>query len=134
MSSRDASFWKEAINNEIDSIISNNTWILVDLPQGSKSIGCKWNFRKKYNGAILAFKARFVAKDFRQNEGIDYFDTYTPVARITSIRNLISLVSIYHLYLHQMDVKTVFLNGNLNEDVYIEQPKGFVLSGIEKNV
>ena len=64
MTSRDVAFWKEAINNEMDSLISNNTWILVDLPQGSKPIGCKWVFRRKYNtaGPIQTFKARLVAK------------------------------------------------------------------------
>jgi hypothetical protein len=75
-----------------------------------------------------------VAKGFRQREGIDYFDTYAPVARITSIRVLIALASIYKLVVHQMDVKTAFLNGNLDEEVYIDQPEGFVLSGNEKKV
>ena len=120
----------------MDSLISNNTWILVDLPQGSKPIGCKWVFRRKYNtdGSIQTFKARLVAKGFRQKEGVDYFDTYAPVARILSIRVLLALASVYNLFVHQMDVKTVFLNGNLDEKVYMEQPEGFVLPGNEKKV
>jgi hypothetical protein len=136
MSSRDAAFWKEAVNDEMDSILSNNTWVLVDLPPGSKPIGCKWVFRRKYttDGSIQAFKARLVAKGFRQKEGIDYFDTYAPVARITSIRVLMALASIYNLYVHQMDVKTAFLNGDLDEEVYMEQPEGFVLPQNEKKV
>ena len=136
MSSRDVAFWQEAINDEMDSILSNNTWVLVDLPPGSKPIGCKWVFRRKYHtdGSIQTFKARLVAKGFRQKEGIDYFDTYAPVARITSIRVLMALASIYDLYVHQMDVKTAFLNGDLNEEVYMEQPEGFVLPGNEKKV
>uniref|UniRef100_A0A2N9HCN4 CCHC-type domain-containing protein n=1 Tax=Fagus sylvatica TaxID=28930 RepID=A0A2N9HCN4_FAGSY len=110
MVSRDAAFWREAVNDEMDSILSNNTWVLVDLPP------------------------RLVAKGFRQREGIDYFDTYAPVARITSIRVLIALASIYKLVVHQMDVKTAFLNGDLDEEVYMDQPEGFVLPGNEKKV
>jgi hypothetical protein len=120
----------------MDSILSNNTWVLVDLPPGSNTIGCKWVFRRKYrtDGTIQTFKARLVAKGFRQREGIDYFDTYAPVARITSIRVLIALASIYKLVVHQMDVKTAFLNGDLDEEVYMDQPEGFVLPGNEKKV
>ena len=112
MASRDSIFWKEAINDEMDSILSNNTWVLVDLPTSSKPIGCKWLFRRKYNtnGSIQTFKVRLVAIDFNQREGIDYFDTYALVARITSIHVLLALASIYKLIIHQMDVKTTFLN------------------------
>ncbi|RVW77298.1 Retrovirus-related Pol polyprotein from transposon TNT 1-94 [Vitis vinifera] len=136
MASRDVTFWKEAINDEMDSIMSNQTWELVDLPPGSKPIGCKWVFRRKYHtdGMIQTFKARLVAKGFKQREGIDYFDTYAPVARTTSIRILFALASIHNLFVHQMDVKTAFLNGDLNEEVYMEQPEGFVLLGNENKV
>jgi hypothetical protein len=90
VASRDVAFWKEAINDEMDSILSNNTWILVYLPLGTKTIGCKWVFRRKYNtcGSLQTFKVRLVVKGFRQKEGIDYFDTYALVARIASIRVL----------------------------------------------
>ncbi|XP_071928092.1 uncharacterized protein [Coffea arabica] len=136
MKSRGASFWREAINDEMDSLLSNHTWILVDLPPGSKPISCKWVFRKKYatNGSIQTFKAKLVAIGFRQKEGIDYFNTYALVARITSIRVLLALVSMFDLCVHQMDVKTAFLNGDLNEEVYMDQPEGFVLLGNEKKV
>lgn len=136
MSCRDASFWKEAIDEEMNSLISNNTWIITDLPQGSKPIRSKWVFRRKYNtdGSTQAFKARLVAKGFTQREGVDYFDTYAPVARISSIRVLIALASIHNLIIHQMDVKTAFLNGDLNEELYMEQPEGFVLPRNEKKV
>jgi hypothetical protein len=102
MALRDAAFWRETVNDEMDSILSNNTWVLVDLPPGSNTIGCKWVFRRKYriDGTIQTFKARLVAKGFRQREGIDYFDTYAPVAKITSISVLIALASIYKLVIH----------------------------------
>ncbi|RVW79629.1 Retrovirus-related Pol polyprotein from transposon TNT 1-94 [Vitis vinifera] len=136
MASRDVAFWKEAINDEMDSIMSNQTWELVDLPPGSKPIGCKWVFRRKYHtdGMIQTFKARLVAKGFKQREGIDYFDTYAPVARTTSIRILFALASIHNLFVHQIDVKTAFLNEDLNEEVYMEQLEGFVLLGNENKV
>ncbi|GJY89570.1 zinc finger, CCHC-type containing protein [Tanacetum coccineum] len=89
--SRDVAFWKEAINDEMDSIMENNTWILS------------------------RFTTRLVIQGFRQKEGIDYFDTYAPVARISIIRLLIALASTYNLVIHQMDVKTTFLNGDLEE-------------------
>ncbi|PKI59228.1 hypothetical protein CRG98_020391 [Punica granatum] len=85
MASRDAAFWKEAINDEMDSILFNNTWVLVDLPQGSKPIGCKWVFKRKNNptGGSPTFKARLMAKGFRQNKGLHYFDTYAPLSNNT---------------------------------------------------
>ncbi|KAI3734277.1 hypothetical protein L6452_13742 [Arctium lappa] len=136
MSSRDAPLWKEAINDEMDSIMGNGTWELADLPKGAKPIGSKWVFKRKLHpgGSISAFKARLVAKGYRQKEGIDYFDTYAPVARISSIRTLIAISAIKGLYIHQMDVKTTFLNGYLNEEVYMEQPEGFVVPGQENKV
>ena len=136
MKSPDVAFWKEAINDEMDSIMTNQTWKLVDLPPGCKPIGCKWIFKKKINvnGTIDKFKARLVAKGFTQKEGIDYFDTYAPVARLATIRTLIALASMYNLIIHQMDVKTAFLNGELDEEVYMEQPEGFVVPGQEHKV
>jgi hypothetical protein len=89
----------------------------MDLPSGSNTIGCKWVFRRIYriDGSVQTFKAKLVAKGYRQREGIDYFDTYAPVVRITSIRVLMALASIYKLVVHQMNVKTTFLNGNLDQ-------------------
>ena len=136
MASRDLAFWKEAMNDEMDSVLSNNTWVLVDLPTGSKPIGCKWVFRRKYNtnGSVQTFKVRLVAKGFKQREGVDYFDTYALMARITPICVFLALASIYKLIVHQMDVKTTFLNGDLDEEVYREQLEGFVLPRNEKKV
>ena len=90
--------------------------------------------KKKYHsyGTLNTYKARVVAKGFRQEEEIDYFDTHAQVARITTARVLFALASLYNLYVHQMNVKTVFLNGDLDEEVYKEQPGGFVL--LEMNI
>ncbi|KAL0359117.1 UNVERIFIED_CONTAM: Retrovirus-related Pol polyprotein from transposon TNT 1-94 [Sesamum angustifolium] len=136
MASLEAKQWKEAVKSEMDSIVSNGTWVLVDLPPGCTTIGCKWIFKKKLkpDGSIDKFKARLVAKGFKQKEGIDYFDTYSPVARLTTIRVLIALASVYNLSIHQMDVKTAFLYGELEEEIYMDQPEGFVAHGNERKV
>ena len=136
MSSLDAPFWKEAINSEMESIMQNNTWEIVELPPGNKAIGCKWIFKKKLkpDGSIDKYKARLVAKGFTQKKGIDYFDTYSPVSSITTIRILVALASIHKLVIHQMDVKTAFLNGDLDEEIYMEQPEGFIVKGQEHKV
>ena len=85
-------------------------------------------------GLLTKYKARLVVKEYRQKEGLDYFDTYSPVTRITSIRILIALAAAHDLKIHQMDVKTTFLNGELEEEVYMEQPKGFMIPDKEKKV
>ncbi|GJW56818.1 zinc finger, CCHC-type containing protein [Tanacetum coccineum] len=136
MKSQDVAFWKEAINDEMDSIMGNNTWVLADLPPGCKPLGCKWIFKRKLkvDGTIEKFKARLVIQGFRQKSGIDYFDTYALVARISTIRLLIAMASIHNLIIHQMDVKTTFLNGELDEEVYMNQPQGFIMPGNENKV
>lgn len=116
--------------------MSNNTWELVDLPRGCKTIGCRWIFKKKLkpDGSIDKFKARLVAKGYKQKEGVDFFDTYSPVTRITSIRMLVAIASLYNLIIHQMDVKTAFLYGDLEEEIYMDQPEGFVVEGLDDKV
>ncbi|GJU23853.1 zinc finger, CCHC-type containing protein [Tanacetum coccineum] len=120
---------KEAIDDEIGSIMENNTWVLSVLPPSCKPLGCKWIFKRKMNvdGIIDKFKARLVIQGFRQKEGIDYFDTYAQVTRITTIILLLALAAIHNIVIHQMDVKTAFLNGDLDEEVYMKQPEGFVM-------
>ncbi|GJS55540.1 retrovirus-related pol polyprotein from transposon TNT 1-94 [Tanacetum coccineum] len=110
---------KEAINDEMDSIMGNNTWVLADLPPGCKPLGCKWIFKRKLkvDGTIEKLKARLVIQGFKQKSGIYYFDTYAHMAHISTIRLLIALASIHSLIIHQMDVKTTFLNGDLDEEV-----------------
>ena len=117
MSTPKAPMWKETVNNEIESIMQNHTWELVDLPLGSKPLGCKWIFKRKIktDGSSDKYKDRLVAKGYKQKEGLDYFDTYSPVTRITSIRMLIAIAALHNLEIHQMDVNTAFLNGDLNE-------------------
>nr|KAJ0187373.1 hypothetical protein LSAT_V11C900477740 [Lactuca sativa] len=107
--------------------------VLLDLPLGCKALGSKWILKRKMkvDDTIDKYKARLVIQDFRQKEGIDFFDTYAPVSRISTIRLLLSLAAIHNLVIHQMDVKTAFLNGDLDEEIYIKQPEGFVMPGNE---
>ncbi|GJW56768.1 zinc finger, CCHC-type containing protein [Tanacetum coccineum] len=119
----------------MDSIMGNNTWVLADLHLGCKPLSCKWIFKRKLkvDGTIEKFKARLVIQGTKQKSGIDYFDTYTPVARISTIRLLIAMASIHNLIIHQMDVKTAFLNGDLDKealdlDVNFMFPNYFSLS------
>ncbi|XP_075504422.1 uncharacterized protein LOC142541854 [Primulina tabacum] len=136
LSNPEAPFWKEAINDEIDSIMHNHTRELTDLPPGCKTLGCKWILKKKYKegGSIDKYKARLVAKRFKQKEVYDFFDTYSRVTRITSICILIAIAALHNLEIHQMDVKTAFLNGELGEEIYMEQPERFVIPGQEKKL
>ncbi|CAA7023934.1 unnamed protein product [Microthlaspi erraticum] len=136
MSTPEADLWKEAVNSEMDSILQNHTYIITDLPPGFKALGCRWIFKTKLktDGAIDKYKARLVVQGFRQVEGLDFFDTYSPVTRITSIRILIAIASLRDLEIHQMDVKTAFLNGDLEEEIYMKQPEGFVTPGQEHKV
>ncbi|WJZ95622.1 hypothetical protein VitviT2T_014376 [Vitis vinifera] len=107
-----------------------------DLPEGIKPIGCKWIYKRKRgpNGKVETFKARLVAKGFTQKEGVDYEDTFSPVAMLKSIRILLSIAAYYDYEIWQMDVKTTFLNGHLEETIYMVQPEGFVVKDQEQKV
>ena len=126
--------WKEAIDSEIESILYNYTWELVDLPPGCKPLSSKWVFKRKrkVDGSIDKYKARLVIKGYRQTKGLAYFDMYSLVMRINSIRMVLAIVAPRDLKVHQMDVKTTFLNGDLNEEIYMEQPEGFSAPGQER--
>ncbi|KAL0444461.1 UNVERIFIED_CONTAM: Retrovirus-related Pol polyprotein from transposon TNT 1-94 [Sesamum latifolium] len=128
MASSEAKQWKEAVKSEMDSIVFNGIWELDDLSSGCTTIGCKWIFKKKLkpDGTVDKFKARLVAKGFKQNDGIDCFNTYFLVARLTTIRVLIALVPMYSLLINQMDVKIAFLYGELEEKIYRDWLEGFV--------
>nr|GEV36192.1 zinc finger, CCHC-type [Tanacetum cinerariifolium] len=127
---------KEAINDVMDSIMKNNTWVMTDLPPGCKLLGCKWIFKRKLkvDGTIKKFKARLVIQSFKQKSRIYYFDIYALVARISSIRLMIDMAFIYNLIIHQVDVKTAFLNGELEEEVYMNQRLGFIMPGNDNKV
>lgn len=120
----------------MESLISNKTWRLVDLPLGFKIFSCKWVLRKKFkpNGSIDKYKARFVAKGFKRLEDLEFFDTFSPVIKITSIRLSVAIAAIFYLQIHQMDVKTAFLYGDLNEEIYMDQPECFVEADQERKV
>ncbi|GJX28174.1 retrotransposon protein, putative, ty1-copia subclass [Tanacetum coccineum] len=120
--------WIDAMNAEIQSMMDNMVWVLVDLPPSCKTVGSKWIFKKKtdMDGIVHAYKARLVAKGYTQRYGVDFEKTFSPVADIKAIRILISVAAYYDYEIWQMDVKSSFLNGYLDEDIYMVQPEGFV--------
>ncbi|GKD03851.1 retrovirus-related pol polyprotein from transposon TNT 1-94 [Tanacetum coccineum] len=119
--------WREAMEDDLNSISKNNVWELSELLKGAKPVGCKWVFKTKLdpNGNIERYKTRLVAKGYTQKEGVDYKETFSPVSRKDSLRIVMAFVAHFDLELRQMDVKTSFLNGDLHEDVYMSQPQGF---------
>ncbi|KAE8672566.1 G patch domain-containing protein TGH [Hibiscus syriacus] len=118
--------WKHAVEEEIKALQKNKTWSLTDLPEGKRAVGCRWIFTVKYHsdGSVERYKARLVAKGFSQSYGIDYQETFAPVAKLNTIRILLSVAVNMDWKLHQLDIKNAFLNGNLEEEVYIEVPPG----------
>jgi hypothetical protein len=133
MRSAHSSNWLDAMEDEMRSMSVNKVWDLEEIPKRAKTVGYKWVYKTKCdsNGNIERFKARLVAKGFTQREGIDYIETFSPVSCNDSLRIIMTLVAHYDLELHQMDVKTAFLNRDLLENVYIAQPKGFAVKGKE---
>jgi hypothetical protein len=114
-------FWQNAMSEELHALTKTHTWDLVDLPLGKTAVGSKWVYKikKKYDGFVKRYKAHFVAKWFNQEYGIDYEETFAPVARLTSVQSLLAVASVCHWDLFQMDVKNAFLNGDLSEEVYM---------------
>ena len=133
--SPDSSLWMKAMKTEVKSLADNNVWELVELPPGRKTVGSKWVYKikRKADGSIERYKARLVAQGFTQKFGMDYDETFSPVVRMESLRTLIALSVQCGLKLHQVDGTTAFLNGELEEEVYMAQPKGFVSEG-QKNL
>ncbi|KAJ9554358.1 hypothetical protein OSB04_018403 [Centaurea solstitialis] len=129
LSSSNSQKWIDAMADEMKSMKDNDVWDLVELPKDAKPIGYKWIFKTKKdsNGNIERYKARLVAKGFTQMENIDYKENFSPVSSKDSFRTIMALVAHYDLELHQMDVKTAFLNGNIDETIYMTQPENLAL-------
>ncbi len=120
--------WYNVMDEEMAALDANATWELVALPEDKKAIGCKWVYKVKHNanGYVSRYKARLVTKGYAQTYGIDYEKTYSPIAKMTTIRVIIAMAAAKGWSLHQMDVKNVFHHGDLQEEVYMEQPPSYV--------
>ncbi|KAL5762397.1 hypothetical protein ACOSP7_018661 [Xanthoceras sorbifolium] len=135
MQVEDSVKWESAMRDEMDSLMSNQTWELAELPPGKKALHNKWVFRiKEEHNGNKRYKARMVVKGFQQKEGIDYNEIFSPVVKLTTIRLVLKIVAAENLHLEQLDVKTVFLHGDLEEEIYMRQPEGFKEAGKENLV
>ncbi|MCH94031.1 retrovirus-related pol polyprotein from transposon TNT 1-94, partial [Trifolium medium] len=119
--------WHSAMQAEYDALLQNNTWSLVPLPPNRQAIGCKWVFRVKENpdGTVNRYKARLVAKGFHQRQGFDFLETFSPVVKPVTIRVILTIAITKGWSIQQLDVNNAFLNGILDEEVYMQQPQGF---------
>ena len=133
MNDIDAHHWVKAMNSELDSTYSNKVWDLVKEPKDIKHVGWKWVYKRKrgIDGNVETFKARLVAKGYTQKEGIDYDETFLLVAMLKSIWILLSIAAYYDYEILKVDVKTAFLNGNLDEEIYMMQLEGFITKNQE---
>jgi hypothetical protein len=129
--SEDGNLWKRAMEEEMASLDKNEAWDLVELPTGRNPIGSKWVFKKKLNaeGKVEKYKARLVAKGYSQVEGIDFGKIFSHVAKLTSIRLMLSVAAAFDFEIEQMDVKTTFLHGDLEEEIFMKQPEGYAVKG-----
>lgn len=128
MNSKEKQFWMEAMEKEFAALLKNKTWSLTQLPKGQRAIGCKWvyNLKRDVNGNVERFKARLVAKGCSQQHGVNYTDTFSPVVRYSTVRMLFALSAQLKLHVHQLDVTTAYLNSELHDVVYMQQPEHFV--------
>eukprot|EP00253_Pinus_taeda_P008847 PITA_08847 len=125
--------WEVAMEEEMDSLMHNQTWDLVRLPVGKTTLKNKWLYRvKEEYGGKQRYKARLVVKGFAQKKGIDFDEIFSPAVKMTSIRTILSLVAAEDLHLEQLDVKRAFLHGDLEEEIYMQQPQGYEVKGKEK--
>ncbi|KAL0416494.1 UNVERIFIED_CONTAM: Retrovirus-related Pol polyprotein from transposon RE1 [Sesamum latifolium] len=136
MSDIDSDKWLEATKSEMDSMGLNQVWTLVDPPKGVRPVGCKWVYKRKLgaDGEVTAFKARLVAKGYTQRPGVDFEETYSPVAMAKSIRILLAITAWYDYEIWHMDVKTAFLNCFVEEEIFMDQPEVFTAVGEEHKV
>ncbi|GAA0171472.1 transmembrane signal receptor [Lithospermum erythrorhizon] len=128
--------WRKAMKAEMTAIEKNNTWFLTELPQHAKKVGVKWIFKTKRDeaGKITKHKARLVAKGYSQKAGVDYSEVFAPVARMDTIRMMINIAAQKKWKIHQLDVKSAFLQGEISENVYVDQPQGYEIKGKEHKV
>lgn len=119
--------WKKAMDEELDMINSMGTYSLEDLPEGREPVGCRWTYLKKYDekGNVSQYKARLVAQGYSQIPGIDFTETFAPVVRLESVRVALGIAAINNLEMGQMDIKGAYLNGELEEEIYMRQPPGY---------
>ena len=137
MASSDSSKWLVAMKQEMQSLAKNKTRVIVEAPRNKKFVGCKWVFKKKKGSKSTSapvYKAGVMAKGFTQVEGVDFHEVFSPVVKHSSIRALLAILAMEDLELHQLDVKTTFLHGELEEEIYMRQPKGFKVKGKESHV
>ncbi|KAL0427698.1 UNVERIFIED_CONTAM: hypothetical protein Slati_2944600 [Sesamum latifolium] len=136
MSDIDSDKWLEAMKSEMDSMGSDQVWTLVNPPKGVRPVGCKWVYKHKLgvDREVTAFKTRLVAKGYTQRPGVDFEETYSPVAMAKSIRILLAIAAWYDYEIWQMNVKTAFLNGYVEEEIFVDQPEGFTTVGEEQKV
>ena len=123
------------MKGEMDSLLGNQTWELTELPVGKKALHNKWVYRiKNEHDGSKCYKAKLVVKGFQQKEGIDYINIFSLVVKMSTIRLVLGMVVAENLHLEQLDVKTTFLRGDLEEDLYMIQPEGFTVQGKENLV
>jgi hypothetical protein len=129
--SKDGNLWKRAMDEEMASLDKNEAWDLVELPSGRNPIRIKWVFKKKLNaeGKVEKHKAQLVAKGYSQVEGIDFDEIFSLVSKLRSIRFLLFVVAAFDFEVEQMDVKTTFLHGDMEEKIYMKKPKGYAVKG-----
>ncbi|KAL0295548.1 UNVERIFIED_CONTAM: Retrovirus-related Pol polyprotein from transposon RE2 [Sesamum calycinum] len=136
MSDIESGKWLEAMKSEMVSMSSNQVWTLIDRPKGVRPVGCKWVYKHKIgaDGEVTTFKARLVAKRYTQRPGVDFEETFSPVAMAKSIWIMLAIASWYDYEIWQMDVKTAFFNGLVEEEIYMDQPEGFTVVGEEQKI
>jgi hypothetical protein len=127
----DAKQWQEAAEDELRAHAENGTWEIVKLPPGQKAIGSRWfmKIKRLADGSIDRYRARLVAKGYSQRPGFDYLETFAPTVRVAAIRTILAIAAIEDLELRSIDISHAFLNGDLEEDIYMEQPEGFEVGG-----
>lgn len=124
------------MDEEIASLVRLGVWKPMDLPSGRQLVGCKWVFKRKYDaqGNLIKFKARLVAKGFNQKAGVDYNETFVPTMKLAALRVLLATAAVEDWELHQVDVKTAYLYGELEEEIYMLQPEGYEVEGHKHQV